>query len=239
MPVTVEETPWLAQGEEKRRVVRDMFADIAPRYDLLNGLMSLGLHHRWRTFAARQLGLQPGMKALDVCSGTGDFIPVLRSMVGPSGVVIGADFCRPMLDVSATKNVDTPLAVADAGALPFGSEMFDGVTVGWGIRNVPDMDIAHREIARVLRSGGRFASIDMARPRNGVVCAVSTFVSTTVLPMLGSLFGKSKAYTYLPESTKRFADRGAIKRSMEAAGLRDVQYRDLFFGTICVHWGQK
>jgi len=239
MPSTLEKTPWLAQGDEKRKVVRDMFADIAPRYDLLNSLMSFGLHHRWRKFAAAQLRLKAGDTVLDLCSGTGDFVPILRNDVGQNGQVIAADFCRPMLDLSRGKNPETPLAVADACNLPFGDARFDGVSVGWGIRNVPDMDLAHREIARILKPGGRFVSVDMARPRNKFLLVTSGFMTKRVLPLLGGLFGKSTAYTYLPESAERFADRDTIKRSMEAAGFHDVNYRDMFFGTICAHWGQK
>ena len=231
--------PWQAEGEEKRESVRQMFAEIAPRYDLLNGLMSLSRHHRWRVIASRLLELESGDTALDVCSGTGDFVAPLRRAVGPNGKVIGLDFCAPMLAQAKMKGVDAQLAVADACRLPVADGVAKGVTVGWGIRNVPDIDAAHREIFRVLKSGGRFASIDMAVPENALVRGVSSFMSGRVLPALGSLFGFRKAYTYLPESTARFKSREELKRSMESAGFADVRWKNLMMGNICIHWGRK
>jgi demethylmenaquinone methyltransferase/2-methoxy-6-polyprenyl-1,4-benzoquinol methylase len=131
------------------------------------------------------------------------------------------------------------LALADACVLPIRSDSFDGITVGWGIRNVPDIDAAHMEIARALKPGGRFVSLDMARPRNAAVRAVSEFVFNTLVPRLGSIFGKTEAYTYLPKSTQRFWTREQLEASMSRAGLVEVGHRDLFFGNICLHFGRK
>lgn len=231
---------WRTEGAQKRAAVRQMFSDIAPTYDLLNRLMSLNLHHRWRTFAVGRLGLTAGGKALDVCCGTGDFMVPLRRVVGSAGTVLGVDFCLPMLKAAQRKLAGaSALTLGDACALPVASERFDAVSVGWGIRNVPDIDAAHRELARVLKPGGRFVSLDMAQPRNRLVRAVSTIVCQTVLPRLGSLFGKIEAYTYLPKSTQRFWSREQLKASMEAAGLIEVRHHDLMFGNICIHWGVK
>lgn len=232
-------TPWQAEGEEKRESVRQMFAEIAPRYDLLNGLMSLSRHRRWREIAARRLELKSGNTALDICSGTGDFVTPLRKAVGPRGRVIGLDFCAPMLAQAQAKGVEAQLAVADACRLPIADARAHGVSVGWGIRNVPDIDAAHREIFRVLRSGGRFVSIDMAVPENAFVRGVSRLMSGKVLPALGTLFGFRKAYTYLPESTARFKSRVELKRSMESAGFVEVGWKNLMMGNICIHWGRK
>lgn len=230
---------WQTEGVRKRTAVREMFAEIAPTYDLLNSLISLRLHHRWRAFAVRQLRLQPGDKALDVCCGTGDFMRPLRKAVGASGLVCGLDFCLPMLELAQRKSVPGFIGLGDACRLPIGAGTLDGVSVGWGIRNVPDIDQAHRELWRVLRPGGRFVSLDMARPRNRIVRAVSEWTFHTVVPGLGALFGKKRAYTYLPKSTENFKTREELTASMQKAGFLEVGCRDLFFGNVCVHWGTR
>lgn len=232
------DTPWTAEGAEKRAAVQRLFHDIAPTYDLLNSLLSFRLHHRWRAKAVRMLNLKPGDSALDVCSGTGDFLSPLRKAVGTTGRVVGSDFCLPMLDRSRAK-FGEPLALADACALPFQDGKFDAVTVGWGIRNVPDIDAAHRELARVLKPGGRFVSVDMAQPRNRLVRSASKTAFRTLSPLLGKLAGQEKAYTYLPESTQRFWDRDGLARSMERAGFKQVETFDLLLGNICIHFGVK
>ncbi len=233
------ETIWQQEGEGKRAAVQKMFGEIAPTYDRVNGLISLSLHGRWRAFAASTLDLAEGDRALDVCCGTGDFIPHLRRAVGESGSVVGVDFCSPMLDMASQKGVDGQLSLGDACQLPFGSNRFDGVSVGWGIRNVPDIDLAHREAFRVLKPGGRFVSLDMARPTSAILRRFSEFTFHNVVPFLGSLFGKREAYTYLPKSTERFMSREELAASMDRAGFKDIRYRSLMMGNICVHWGAK
>ncbi len=229
---------WTEEGSRKREAVRRMFGEIAPSYDRLNGLMTMSLHRRWRRFAASLLDLKPGEKVLDLCCGTGDFMPLLQEAVGPKGVVFGADFSGPMLGV-AQKKGQPKLALGDACQIPARDEVVNAVTVGWGIRNVPDADAAHREIVRVLRPGGRFVSVDMARPRNRLVRAVSETVFNTFVPALGALFGKTQAYAYLPKSTQRFKTREQLEDSMRSAGLVDVVHHDLLLGNVCVHFGRK
>jgi demethylmenaquinone methyltransferase / 2-methoxy-6-polyprenyl-1,4-benzoquinol methylase len=234
-----EQAIWQAEGVQKRAAVRGMFAEIAPTYDLLNSLISFRLHHRWRAFAVKQMRLQAGETALDVCCGTGDFMRPLRKAVGESGKVFGIDFCLPMLEVAQRKHVPGFVGLGDACQLPIQSNSVDGVSVGWGIRNVPDIDQAHRDLFRVLRPGGRFVSLDMARPGNRFIRKVSEWSCGTLIPRLGSLFGKTQAYTYLPKSTQRFMSRGDLIQSMTKAGFVETGYRDLFFGNVCVHWGTK
>lgn len=215
-----------------------MFSEIAGKYDRLNGLLSLSLHRRWRAVAAASLGLKTGDRALDVCCGTGDFAAELAKRVGPEGLVVGVDFAQPMLEIAARKT-RTPYALGDACALAVRSETFDAATVGWGVRNVPDIDLAHKEIVRTLKKGGRFVSLDMAVPENRLIRAVSRLVFRICSPLLGTLFGYRSAYQYLPESTERFWSREQLAESMRKAGLTRVQYKDFMFGNICMHWGIK
>lgn len=233
------EKPWLAEGDEKRAVVREMFADVAPSYDLVNSLMCLRLHYRWRREAVRVLGLGPGESALDVCCGTGDFLRPLREAVGDEGRVVGVDFCAPMLEVAARKGLGAGLGLGDACRLPVGSGQFDGVTVGWGLRNVPDIGAALEEAHRVLKPGGRFVTLDMARPRSKFVGKVSEWVFHHLVPLIGRVFGKSRAYTYLPKSTLQFLSREEMKAAMERAGFQNVKWHDFFCGNVCMHWGVK
>jgi len=229
---------WQREGTNKRTAVQGMFAEIAPTYDLLNSMMSLRLHHRWRAFAVRKMNLTQGDRALDVCCGTGDFMIPLKKAVGEQGFVSGVDFCLPMLH-QAQKKGEANLTLGDACRLPVQAEVFDGVSVGWGIRNVPDIDAAHRELFRVLKKGGRFVSLDMARPRARFLRGISEFVFNTLVPRMGAIFGKTQAYTYLPKSTQKFWTREQLAASMASAGFTDIGFKDLMFGNICVHWGRK
>lgn len=233
------DSPWKAEGEQKRTAVRHMFAEIAPTYDLLNSVMSLRLHHRWRRYAVSRLDLKRGQRVLDVCCGTGDFMRPLRRAVGPEGLVAGLDFCLPMLERARSKAAPGPLGLGDACRLPILDGALDAASVGWGIRNVPDIDAAHRELARVLKPGGRFVSLDMATPRGAGMRWISNLLFRKGVPLVGRLFGQRQAYTYLPESTQRFATREDLAESMRRAGFEDVRTRDLFFGNLCVHWGTK
>lgn len=240
MATQVEERIWTVEGAKKRAAVQKMFAEIAPAYDRFNHLVTMSLHHKWRRAAVAGLNLQPGDHVLDVCCGTGDFLIELRKAIGATGHAAGVDFCAEMLTLAQKKTEgQAQLSLGDACDLPYGSGKFDAVTVGWGIRNVPDADAAHREIARVLRPGGRFVSLDMARPRNPLVRAVSEFMTLRVCPFIGSIVGKSQAYTYLPKSAQLFHSRERLAASMESAGLVDVGYRDFLFGNICLHFGRK
>jgi demethylmenaquinone methyltransferase/2-methoxy-6-polyprenyl-1,4-benzoquinol methylase len=158
--------------------------------------------------------------------------------VGKAGLVVGLDFCLPMLERAKAK-LKERLSLGDACNLPVAGEQFDAVSVGWGIRNVPDIDAAHRELARVLKPGGRFVSLDMAVPTNNFVRRASQVVTNTVVPKVGAVFGKTSAYTYLPKSTQSFSTREQLAASMQRAGLIDVRHKDLLFGNVCIHYAQK
>lgn len=226
-------------GEPDARAVHSMFVAIAPRYDLLNSLMSLRLHYRWRARAVRRLGLGSGAVVLDLCSGTGDFLLPLRRAVGSSGRLIALDFCLPMLQRSRGKDADAAPTLADACRIPLRDGSCDGVTVGWGVRNVSDIRAFHREAFRVLRPGGRFISLDMAVPGNAAIRAMSRWIGRVVIPALGRWFSREDAYRYLPESTLQFADRQQRSAIMESVGFVEVGFEDLCWGNVCMHWGRK
>lgn len=230
---------WLADGREKRERVQRMFADIAPTYDRLNGLISLSSDRRWRRIAVRELDLGEGDAAADVCCGTGAFIVPLRQAVGAAGTVLGLDFCTPMLDRAKAKAVPGNLAAADACALPISGDRFDAVTIGWGLRNVADLDAALREAHRILRPGGRIANLDMTQPKSALVGALSGRLFGPLLTAAGAGAGKADAYSYLAESSKRFLSREALAAAMVAAGFTEVRYRDFALGHVCLHVATK
>ena len=221
-----------------------MFDAIAPRYDLLNSVLSVRLHHHWRRVAAAQTRLSPGDRALDVCTGTGDLALELARRVGRSGQVIGGDFSLPMLRLGAEKAARrggiVRMALADAQRLPFSDNLFDAATVAFGIRNVTDIEQGIREMARVVRPGGRVVLLEFSQPTNPVFAALYRWYSFTVLPFLGGLIsGRRSAYEYLPSSVRAFHSREALTQVMSQAGLRDITVTNLTFGTVAIHCGVK
>jgi demethylmenaquinone methyltransferase/2-methoxy-6-polyprenyl-1,4-benzoquinol methylase len=230
---------WLADGLEKRERVQTLFADLAPVYDRVNRVISLSGDGRWRRTAVRALGLKRGDFAADVCCGTGDFVPPLRAAVGHEGLVIGLDFCAPMLERARAKAVPGEFAASDACALPLASNRFDGVTIGWGLRNVADLDAALREAFRILKPGGRIANLDMTQPKAALIAAVSTRLFRPLLKAAGALAGKPDAYAYLAESTLRFVSRESLAAAMVAVGFTEVRYRDFALGHVCLHVATK
>lgn len=234
------QTPaWNLEGDAKRNAVRSMFAQIANDYDRANAIMSFAQHQRWRRKAVNLLQLKKEDSVLDLCSGTGDFLPAIRSKVGALGKLVALDITPEMLLKAASKDMFTQLLVGDACCLPFGDRSFDGISVGWGIRNVPDIDKAHREAFRVLKPGARFVSLDCAQPRLPLIRPLSSLFRTLMLKQLDRSLGHQDAYTYLDESTKLFKSREELADSMRQSGFVDVRYFDLCFGNICIHVGRR
>lgn len=230
--------PWTLAGAEKRSAVKRMFADIAPHYDRLNGIMSLSLHRRWRRAAIRTIEIASGEAVFDVCCGTGDFLSAMAPVIGPKGCAIGVDFAFPMLKIAKRKGHGN-LALGDGCRLPLSSESFDAATVGWGLRNVEDIDSAISEIRRCLRTGGRFVTLDMAIPRNGLVRSVSGFVGRYLLPLLGRAVGNRSAYEYLPNSAARFDTPEGLAERFARLGFTDIGIKRFMFGNIAMVWGRK
>ena len=241
MLATDTKLPVLA-GTEKRQYVRGMFTAIAPRYDLLNHLLSMNIDRRWRRQAVRRIGWErrPEGIYLDLCAGTLDLAAELGRQPGFRGWVIGADFVLPMLALGRDKcDRVTPLN-ADALDLPFPPASFDGATVGFGVRNLAGLDEGLAEVARVLRPGARFVILELSVPPQQPMRAFYFLYFQRLLPLIGRLISRhSNAYHYLPESVLAFPEPEALAAKMRAHGFTDVGFSLLFGGICAIHVGTR
>lgn len=222
--------------------VNRMFDRIAGRYDTLNSLMTVGLHHRWRERAADRAELQPGEAALDICCGTGDLTLELSRRVAPGGSVIGCDFSEPMLDLAREKAAERGIEGvrfewADAQQLPYDAGRFDAVTVGFGVRNLSDLDLGLREMARVLKPGGRLVILEITQPTRPPLSTFYSIWFDRIVPGLGALAGDPEAYSYLPESVRSFPPPRELAAKMDAVGLAQIRWTVLAGGIIAIHRG--
>lgn len=229
--------------ESKRDRVRSMFGRVAHGYDRLNTVLSMGLHHGWRRFAVRECEFPAGGRALDVAAGTGDFA---IETISKGGTAVGVDLCEPMLQEGLPKlarlglSQRIRLVAGEAEALPVPSNHFDSATIGFGLRNVTDIDQTFAEMTRAVRPGGKVVSLEIAKPRNPLLrsffCLYFYYLSPWVARALG---GDPQAYQYLPNSLKTFKSRDELCASMRRAGLEQVHFHDLSGGMVCVHVGTK
>ena len=244
MPQTEARSAALPSREEKAAHVRRMFASIAPRYDLLNHVLSLNIDRLWRRRAVNRLGWERAPEGiyLDNCAGTLDLAVELAGRRGFDGRVVGSDFTHPMLERGRHKLEHLPVepACADALALPFEDGLFDGATVGFGVRNLADLDAGLRETARVLKPGARFVILEFTTPGWQPFRGLYLFYFLKVLPAVGRLVSKhGSAYTYLPESVMQFPEPAALARKMEQAGFADIGWETLSGGIAALHWGTR
>ncbi len=219
-----------------------MFDRVAGRYDLLNSLMSAGLHHRWRERAADRAELRAGDSVLDVCCGTGDLAFELAGRVAPGGNVIGCDFSEPMLDLAREKAArrgteGVRFEWADALSLPYDAGRFDAVTVGFGLRNFADRDRGLREMTRVLRPGGRLMVLEFTEPQRPPFSTFYALWFDRLAPILGRLSDDPEAYAYLAESVHSFPPPHGLAEMMDAAGLERIRYTILAGGIVTIHSG--
>lgn len=225
------------QGTLEEGQVRAMFDRIAGFYDLMNSVMTAGLHHRWRERAADLARLAPGGRALDVATGTGDLALELARRVGPAGEVIGSDFSEGMLERAREKDASVRWEQANALALPYPDGAFDAATVGFGARNFSDLERGLAEMVRVVRPGGRVVVLEITTPTRPPLSTFFSLWFDRVVPVLGRLSGERQAYSYLPSSVKRFPDPGTLGGMLHAAGLRDVRWVLTAGGIIALHSG--
>jgi demethylmenaquinone methyltransferase / 2-methoxy-6-polyprenyl-1,4-benzoquinol methylase len=213
--------------------VRLMFDRISPVYEVMNRVMTAGLDQRWRRLTAESV-VRPGDRVLDACCGTGD---LALACVAEGGRVTGLDFSERMLERARRKSSAVEWVAGDAVALPFGEQEFDAATVGFGVRNVPELERGLAELRRVLRPGGRLAVLEITRPR-GLLAPFYRLWFDLVVPALGKVLPGGSAYTYLPASVRRFPGPDELAALIESAGFRSVRYRLLAGGIVALHVGE-
>jgi demethylmenaquinone methyltransferase/2-methoxy-6-polyprenyl-1,4-benzoquinol methylase len=219
-----------------------MFDRVAGRYDLLNSVMTAGLHHAWRVRAADRAEVSPGDSVLDVCCGTGDLAFELADRVSPGGRVVGCDFSEPMLDLAREKAAhraaeSVRFEWADALQLPYDHDRFDAVTVGFGLRNFADRDQGLREMARVLRPGGRLVVLEFTAPHRPPFSTFYSLWFDRIVPVLGRLTDDPEAYAYLAVSVRSFPNPPDLAAKMEAAGFEQIRWLLMAGGILAIHSG--
>jgi demethylmenaquinone methyltransferase/2-methoxy-6-polyprenyl-1,4-benzoquinol methylase len=229
--------------DAKASRVRGVFDSVATRYDLMNDVLSFGLHRAWKAYAVAVAAVQPGMKVLDIAGGTGDLAAAFARRAGPQGCVVLTDINEAMLRVGRDRLLDhglvVPTAACDAEHLPFADASFDLVTVAFGLRNMTHKNEALVEMARVLRPGGRLLVLDFSKPAAPLQRSYD-FYSFKVMPWLGAVFaGDADSYRYLAESIRMHPDQASLKAIMKLAGFGHVDLHNLAAGIVALHVGIK
>jgi demethylmenaquinone methyltransferase / 2-methoxy-6-polyprenyl-1,4-benzoquinol methylase len=244
MMASVDTAPAGASGTLEETQVQAMFDRIAGLYDRMNSVMTAGLHHQWRRRAADLAALSPGDRALDVATGTGDLAFELARRVAPGGEVVATDFSERMLEIARAKAASALESAAlvrfepaNALALPYGDGSFAAATVGFGARNFSDLDAGLREMARVVKPGGRVVVLEITTPQRPPLSTFFRLWFDRVVPALGRVAGDPQAYSYLPSSVRRFPAPEALAAVMWDCGLRDVRYVLTAGGIIALHAG--
>jgi len=233
------------QLSDKGRGVRQMFDDIAYRYDLLNRLLSFGIDRRWRRFAVSQLGIPKNGRVLDIATGTCDVALEVAEQTDPSVMIVGEDFTQGMLVQGQTKLKKSlhgqriMLVNAPCEEIPHPDNCFDGITIAFGIRNVVDRQAGLNEMYRVLKPGGRVVILEFSNPRSQLFRKLYYFYFQKVLPTIGGLLSKRSAYQYLPDSVIEFPSQEKFSGMMAEAGFQSLQYVDQTFGIATVYVGDK
>ena len=236
-----------AQVDKSNPRVRDMFRQIAPRYDLMNHVLSMNVDRYWRWRAVRRLKMEAGKPILDTCTGTGDLALAIAKKAPENVEVMGSDFCHAMLEIARDKRgeneptADIGFLEADSQELPFGDNQFQCVTVAFGLRNVADTDRGLAEMTRVCSPGGQVMVLEFSSPRLFGLRQIYGYYFRNVLPRIGQLFAKNdrSAYKYLPESVGQFPDGQELCDRMTAAGLTNVRYTPMTFGVATIYEGFK
>jgi demethylmenaquinone methyltransferase/2-methoxy-6-polyprenyl-1,4-benzoquinol methylase len=238
MTVSAQAGRGTAPGTLEETQVRAMFDRIAGIYDRLNTVMTAGLHHQWRRRTADQAALGPGDRALDVATGTGDLAVELARRVAPGGEVVGTDFSERMLALARAKAPGIRFELGNALALPYEDGSFDAATVGFGARNFSDLEQGLGEMVRVVRPGGRVVVLEITTPRRPPLNHFYKYWFDGVVPLLGRFAGDADAYSYLPNSVKRFPAPEQLAALMSRRGLTRVRYILTAGGIIAIHVGE-
>ncbi len=230
-------SPEPVSGTLESGQVRAMFDRIAGVYDLMNSVMTAGLHHRWRARAVELAAIGPGDSVLDVATGTGDLAAAALDAVGPGGDVVGVDFSTQMLARARAKVPGARFQTADALALPFADGEFDATTVGFGARNFSDLERGLAEMIRVTKPGGRVVVLEITQPTREPLASFYRAWFDRLVPALGTLAGDRAAYSYLPSSVRRFPEPAQLARVMDGLGLGSIRYVLMAGGIIAIHVG--
>jgi demethylmenaquinone methyltransferase / 2-methoxy-6-polyprenyl-1,4-benzoquinol methylase len=236
-------TPAGAETEQQAAAwVRGMFGRIAPRYDLLNHLLSMNIDRHWRARTVSRVAQileRPSAKVLDVCCGTGDLTLALNAR-SPSAYIFGSDFCHPMLQKAQSKTANGHWFEADALQLPIAGTSMDLVTTAFGFRNLTSYRGGLAELRPILKPGGTLAILEFSTPPNSLLAQLYSFYSRAILPTLGGMISGSKdAYTYLPESVRKFPDADGLADQMRDAGFVNVRFERMTFGIVALHVGDR
>ena len=232
--------------EEKAGKVAEVFHSVAGNYDLMNDLMSGGVHRLWKRVTIEMSGVRPGHHVLDIAGGTGDLAAKFSKIVGPQGTVVLADINDSMLKVGRDRLVDRGItdnvrfSQADAQYLPFPDNTFDVITIAFGLRNVTDKDMALRSMLRVLKPGGKLLVLEFSKPPNQLLSKIYDGYSFNILPKLGKLFANdADSYQYLAESIRMHPDQETLMGMMENAGFANTDYHNMTGGIVALHRGVK
>jgi demethylmenaquinone methyltransferase / 2-methoxy-6-polyprenyl-1,4-benzoquinol methylase len=231
--------PAETRGRLSEPQVRAMFDRIARVYDLMNSVMTAGMHHRWRERAVDMAEVGPGDRALDVATGTGDLAIALGRRVGPQGEVIGSDFSEQMLELARRKSDAVRFEWGNALDLGYEADSFDAVTVGFGARNFSDLRAGLKEMTRVARPGGRVVVLEITTPRRPPLSWFFRIWFDHMVPLIGRIAGDPDAYSYLPSSVRRFPGPEELAAELASTGLEDVRWVLTAGGIIAIHSGRK
>ncbi len=232
--------------EDKAGLVNQVFSSVASRYDIMNDLMSAGVHRLWKRFTIELSAVRPGHRVLDLAGGTGDLAAKFSRLVGREGEVILSDINASMLSTGRDRLTDNGLCgnvhcvQGDAQYLPFPDDYFDCITIGFGLRNVTDKDLALRSMFRVLKPGGRLLVLEFSKPTHPLLGQIYDTYSFNILPKIGKIFAQDEdSYRYLAESIRMHPDQETLKGMMEDAGFNECEYHNMTGGIVAVHKGIK
>ena len=233
-------------AEDKADKVAEVFHSVADKYDLMNDLMSAGIHRLWKRITIEMSGVRPGHRVLDIAGGTGDLAAKFSRLVGVEGTVVLADINQSMLAVGRDRLIDRGIcnnvrfSQADAQYLPFPDNTFNLVTIAFGLRNVTDKDMALRSMMRVLKPGGRLLVLEFSKPTSTALSKLYDSYSFNVLPRLGNLFAKdADSYQYLAESIRMHPDQQTLQSMMDSAGFANTDFHNMTGGIVALHRGVK
>ncbi len=232
----------IPEGEEKSKYVQKKFSKIAGKYDLFNDLFTLGMHRYWKRFLVKKTELAKGNNALDICCGTGDITQLLNNKVEEEGQVIGLDFSSGMLEVAHARNINSEVSLlrSDASILPMQDCSLDAVTVGYGLRNLVNIEMCLKEVFRVLKPGGRFLSLDVGKVKIPGIRHFFDFYFFHIVPIIGKMiYSGEDMFDYFPQSSVNYPSQENLSEMLENTGFTNVRFYNFCFGANVIHFAQK